>query len=132
MKQQIAALQAENKTKDEAHAAEIKQLKVDNAIESALMDAKVRNVKAVKALLTNLDKAEFAEDGTMKGLAEQIEALQKTDAYLFETDETKKVQMKGARPGESGNEDGDYSIDTSKMTYSELAAYMAENPDIKI
>ena len=40
--------------------------------------------------------------------------------------------MRGAKPGESGNEDGDHGVDTSKMTYSELAAYMAENPDAKI
>ena len=132
MKQQIATLQADNKAKDEAHAAEIKQLKIDAAIESALTGAKAKNNTAVKALLKDLDKAELGEDGTIKGLAEQIEALQKSDEYLFEAKETKKTQVKGAKPGESGNEDGDHGVDTSKMTYSELAAYMAEHPDAKI
>lgn len=132
MKQQIATLQADNKAKDEAHAAEIKQLKIDAAIESALTSAKAKNTMAVKALLNNMDKAELADDGTVKGLAEQIEALQKSDSYLFETDETKKTQVKGAKPGESGNEKGDHRVNTSEMTYSELAAYMAEHPDVKI
>lgn len=132
MKQQIATLQAANKAKDDAHAAEIKQLKIDAAIDSALTGAKAKNNTAVKALLKDLDKAELADDGTIKGLAEQIEALQKSDAYLFDTTTKKKTQVKGAKPGESGNDDGDHEVDTSKMTYSELAAYMAEHPDAEI
>ena len=132
MKKQIETLQADNKAKDEIHAAEIKQLKIDAAIESALTGAKAKNNTAVKALLKDLDKAEIGEDGTIKGLAEQLEALQKSDAYLFDAKETKKTKVKGAEPGESGNEEGDKGVDTSKMTYSELAAYMAENPDVNI
>lgn len=132
MKQEIAKLQADNKAKDDAHAAEIKQLKIDVAIDSALTGAKAKNNTAVKALLKDLDKAELADDGTIKGLAEQIEALQKSDAYLFDTTTKKKTQVKGAKPGESGNDDGDHEVDTSKMTYSELAAYMAEHPDAEI
>lgn len=132
MKQEIAKLQADNKAKDDAHAAEIKQLKIDAAIDSALTGAKAKNNTAVKALLKDLDKAELADDGTIKGLAEQIEALQKSDAYLFDTTTKKKTQVKGAKPGESGNDDGDHEVDTSKMTYSELAAYMAEHPDAEI
>lgn len=132
MKQEIAKLQADNKAKDDAHAAEIKQIKIDAAIDSALTGAKAKNNTAVKALLKDLDKAELADDGTIKGLAEQIEALQKSDAYLFDTTTKKKTQVKGAKPGESGNDDGDHEVDTSKMTYSELAAYMAEHPDAEI
>lgn len=131
LREQIATLQADNKTKDETHAAEIKQLKIDSAVLTALTGAKAKNNAAVKALLKDLDKAEFAEDGTIKGLAEQIESLQQSDAYLFES-KSSKPNVKGAKPGESGNEDGDHGVDTSKMTYSELAAYMAENPDAKI
>ncbi len=131
MKKQIADLLAENKTKDEAHAAEIKRLKIDAAVETALIGAKAKNNTAVKALLKDLDKAELADDGTVKGLAEQIAALQKSDYYLFEAKDSKK-KIKGAQPGEAGNEEGDKGVDTSKMTYSELAAYMAEHPDVKI
>lgn len=132
MKKQIETLQADNKAKDEAHAAEIKQLKVDTAIDNALTNAKAKNKIAVKALLKDMDKAELDVEGAVKGLAEQIEALQKSDSYLFDTKDTGKTKVKGAEPGESGNEDGDKGVDTSKMSYSELAAYLAENPDVKI
>lgn len=128
MKKQIETLQADNKAKDEAHKTEIKQLKINNAIETALTSAKAKNNLAVRALLKDIDKAELLENGTIKGLDEQIKALQKSDGYLFET----QPKFKGAKIGESGNEDGDKGVDTSKMTYSELAAYLAENPDAKI
>lgn len=127
MKKQIETLQADNKAKDEKHQAEIKQLKIDNAIDTALGDAKAKNKIAVKALLKDLDKAELDENGLIKGLAEQIKALQKSDSYLFEQTSTK---MKGVKIGDS--RDGDDPVDTSKMTYTELAAYLAENPDAKI
>lgn len=104
LKKQIETLQTDNKAKDDAHAAEIKQLKLNNAIELALSGAKAKNAVAVKALLKDLDKAEIGEDGTVKGLAEQIEALQKSDAYLFEAKDT-KPKIKGATPGESSDDD---------------------------
>lgn len=132
MKKQIEDLQKANKDAADAHAAEIKQLKIDAAVDAALTGAKAKNKTAVKALLKDLDKAELADDGTIKGLAEQIESIQKSDSYLFEAKESKKTKLKGAAPGESGNEDDDKGVDTSKMTYSELAAYLAENPDAKI
>lgn len=133
LKNQIETLQKDNKTKDEKHAAEIKQLKVDSAVNAALTAAKAKNIIAVKALLKDLDKAEILEDGSIKGLSEQISALVKAEdtKFLFDTD-SKKTQFKGTEPGQGGNDDGDGKIDTSKMTYSELAAYMAEHPDAKI
>lgn len=104
MKKQIETLQNDNKAKDEAHANEIKQLKIDHAVEAALVGAKVKNALAVKALLKDLDKAELAEDGTIKGLPEQIAALQKSDSYLFEAKES-KPNVKGAEIGQSHDPD---------------------------
>ena len=131
MKKQIEDLQKANKDAADAHSAEVKQLKIDAAIDAALSGAKAKNATAVKALLKDMDKAELQEDGTIKGLAEQIAALQKSDEYLFEAKDSKK-QMKGAKPGEAGKEDGDDKVDLSKMSYDELAAYLAENPDAKL
>lgn len=130
LKKKIENLQKDNKAKDDAHAAEIKQLKVDNAVESALLSAKAKNSVAVKALLKDLDKAELLEDGTIKGLAEQIEALRKSDEYLFEAKETKK--FKGAEPGESGNDEGDVIMSKEqlrKMSPAERYTYSVTNPE---
>ena len=134
MKKQIETLQADNKTKDTAHASEIKQLKVESAITAVLSASKAKNAKAVKALLDlDMTKVEFGDDGSIKGLEDQIKKLQGAEdsKFLFDT-ETKKTKVKGAEPGETGNEDPDTKVDITKMSYEELAAYMAENHDAEI
>lgn len=130
MKEQIASLQADNKAKDEAHAAEIKQMKINSALESALIGSKAKNVTAVKALIKDLDKAELQDDGSIKGLEDQIAALKKSDSYLFEEATTTKPNFKGFQPGVAKKETTTGKVDMSKMSYEELANYIENNPDI--
>lgn len=103
LKKQIETLQNDNKTKDEAHAAEIKQIKIDAAVDKALADAKAKNPKAVKALL-DLAKAEISDDGTIKGLDAQIKTLSEAEdsKFLFDTNNTqnKNQNSKGFVPGQ--------------------------------
>ena len=133
LKDTITTLQNDNKTKDEVHAKELKQVKIDAAVAMELSNAKALNVKAVKALLS-LDEVDFDKDGKLKGVEDQIKALKEADdsKFMFEAVTTKQGSIKGAKPGESGNEGADHAVDTKKMTYSELAAYMAANPDATI
>lgn len=128
LKDKIQELQDNAKESEKNHAAEIQTLKINNAVDNALIGAKALNIKAVKALL-NLEKAELDESGSVKGLADQIKVLQTAEdsKFLFGSS-----TMKGAKVGESGNDDGAKGVDTSKMTYSELAAYAAAHPDFKI
>jgi Phage minor structural protein GP20. len=131
LKKQITDLQATNTQKDKAHAEEIKNLKIDTAVEMALSGAKAKNAKAVKALL-DLAKAELDEDGSVKGLADQIKKLQGAEdsKFLFDT-ETKKTTFKGAKPAETGVETPDGEVDLTKMTYEEMVAYQLEHPDFQ-
>lgn len=131
MKKQIEDLQKANKDAADAHAAEIKKLQREAVDNELLTAANAKNNKAVLALLDAIEEA-VDLDGYKTKRSEQLEAIKKSDSYLFEARESKKAKVKGAEPGESGNEDGDKGVDTSKMTYSELAAYLAENPDAKI
>ena len=132
LKSQIETLQKDNKAKDEQYKAEIRNLKVNSAVDAALTGAKAKNLTAVKALLKDLDKVELLEDGTVKGLKEQIDALTKADdtKFLFDIETTPQTP-KGATPA-GGKKMGGTGVDISKMTYSELAKFMAENPDVKI
>ena len=102
LKSQIETLQKDNKAKDEQYKAEIRNLRVNSAVDAALTGAKAKNHTAVKALLKDLDKAELLEDGTVKGLKEQIEALTKADdsKFLFDI-ETAPQTPKGATPASS-------------------------------
>ncbi|WP_052045131.1 phage scaffolding protein [Caloranaerobacter azorensis] len=59
------------------------EVRKNAAIEMAITKAKAKNTKAVKALL-EFEKLEVNEDGTIKGLEEQLTKLKETDPYLFE------------------------------------------------
>lgn len=131
LKQQIEALQAENKQKDEAHKAEMNQLRIDNAVDAAATAAGAKNLKAVKALL-DMTKVKLNDDGTTTGLTEQFDALTKAadSSFLFNT--PSKPQMKGAKAGEQGLERDDGKPDLSKMSYEELCQYLEDNPGADI
>lgn len=127
LKAEIQKMQDENKNKETEYTNNIKKLKVDNAVELALIGAKAKNTKAVKALL-NLENLEIGEDGKVKGLEEQIKNLTKDEgtAFLFEA-ESKTETPKGTDPaGKSTKKD------IKDMTYSEMEAYLAANPGAKI
>lgn len=114
LQNQIAQLQADNKKKDEDHAAELKALKIGNAVDLALNGAKAKNNTAVKALLVDfIGKADLAEDGTVKGLDDEIKKLVegKDTAFLFEKSGTK---FKGAKSAEKGDKD-DGSMTLEKL-----------------
>lgn len=129
LKKQIEALQQQNSDQKKAHDAEMSQLKLDNAIETALTTARAKNIKAIKSLL-DISKLKLSDDGSAVGLKEQIEAVKKSDPYLFK--EEQKPIFKGFEPGASSDILPGTGADFSKMTYSEIAAYMSANPDVKI
>lgn len=131
LKKQIEELQSANAQQQKNHEAEIAQLKLNSAVDAALAAAGAKNVKTVKALL-DLAKVKLGEDGKLTGFEDQLTALQKSDDYLFADKQQLKQTFKGFQPGASGDIKPGTKVDTSKMTYSELAAYMAANPDAKL
>ena len=102
LKKQIEQLQEDNKAAKTKYEADIKKMQIDNVVQSALKDAGAKNVTAAIALLTGLDKAELAEDGTIKGLADQIKSLQTSDSYLFNT-KNEPSKPSGVTPANSGS-----------------------------
>ena len=106
LQEQITQLQAANAQKDQEHAAEIKKIKIENAVEKALMDAKAINPATVKPLLAAfLEKADLDDDGTIRGLADEIGKLAKTEgtSFLFKADDTttQTTSISGASPAGS-------------------------------
>lgn len=99
---QITQLQADNAAKDQKHAAEIKKIRIENAVEKALTDAKAINPATVKPLLAAfLEKADLDDDGTIRGLADEIGKLAKAEgtSFLFKADDTTTTStISGASP----------------------------------
>jgi hypothetical protein len=101
LQQQISDLQKANADQQKAHDAELMQLKLDNAVELALSGAKAKNSKAVKAML-DMSKVKVGEDGKLSGFDEQLEALKKSDGYMFDIQQqTQQQQFTGFQPGAS-------------------------------
>ena len=131
LQDQITQLQTDNANQKKAHEAEMKALKISNAVDVALTNAKAKNNTAVKALLAAfLEKAELADDGTVKGLDDEIGKLTKGEDTAFLFDTSGKAKFKGAKAAEKSDPHNQPTgDDLSKMSYDELCKYMEENPD---
>lgn len=128
LKKQIAALEAANAEQKTAHEAEMNRLRLDNAIETELISAGAKNVKAVRALL-NTDNVKLDGDKLI-GLAEQLGAIRKSDGYLF-AEKNAQHSFTGFQPGASSDGTPKADVDFSAMTYSQMLEYEAKNPGVK-
>lgn len=129
LQSQITALQKQNAEQQKAHKAELAQLKLDNAIDNALTAAGAKNLKAVRALL-DMEKLQLGVDGKLTGWPEQLEALQKSDGYLFAAQQPPAFRGFQPAAGSDGVPAG--QVDTGKMSYDELCAYMQQNPGVEL
>lgn len=118
LKQQIKQLQKENSDKEQQYQQELIDIQRNSALNQVLMESKVKNVKAVAALLDN-DAITF-KDGQLIGAKEQLESLIKTDTYLFDL---------GTKPG-SYNPAGGESVTTlsfeEAMEKGDLDSYLKQ------
>ena len=133
LQKQIEQLQTDNATAKANHESEMNQLKVEYAVEKALTGAKAKNIKAVKALL-DLDDAKLDKEGNVKGLQEQIDKLVSGEdtKFLFNDVQQQQQTFKGFQPGATSTDvKPGTEVDTSKMSYEELCAYMEANPNVE-
>ena len=109
LQDQITQLQADNKKKDTDHAAELKNLKISNAVELALTGAKAKNNTAVKALL--------------------VDFIGKDTAFLFE--KSTGTKFKGAKSAEKGDgAEGGMTLEKLKaMNPLDRYNYSVNHPD---
>lgn len=131
LKKQIETLQQQNAEQQKAHEAELAQLKLENAIDTALTAAGAKNVKAAKALL-DTSKVKLGEDGKLSGWEEQLKAVQESDSYLFAEKQQPDYQFRGFSPGASSDIKPGVNVDISKMNYDELCAYLEQNPGAEL
>ena len=124
---EIQALKDANAQQQADYEAKLKKQTFDTKLSDALRDAKVRNPKAVKALL---DSENIKLDGDkLLGLDDQLGALKESDAYLFASEE--KPALGGRTPhtpnGQSST--GLTKEDFAKMSYAERTQLFTENPE---
>lgn len=112
------------KLKNDAKAWETKYntdtaaLKLDSAVSLALVEAKAKNPKLARAAL---DMSVIKLDGEkLLGLNDQLEALKKSDAYLFDTEENSGGQG-GARVTTGGHHGSNNNNDNFMATVMKYA-----------
>lgn len=106
-----ADYEAKKKEIEDNSKAEIEKVRLESKIDLAINNAKARNVKSVKANL-DLDKIKLDGDKLL-GFEDQIEALKKSDAYLFEIDN--KVNKGLDDTNLNKRKDGSGSVDDDEL-----------------
>lgn len=135
----IGELEQQAKADRANYEKELAAVRLSSAVDAELTAAGAKNTVAVKAVLADYLKDAKIVDGKVVAkvnnesitLAAKIEAMKKdanTD-FLFGS----APKYEGWKPGESGDgrKPGE-GKKPSEMSYSELAAYLAENPDAKL
>ena len=94
LQDKIKEIQDAKKEEVESLNNKLRQKTLDSEVEKELIKRKARNPKAVKALLDN-DTIKLEEDDSIIGLSEQLDKLQESDDYLFESAEARKKKKAG-------------------------------------
>lgn len=126
LKKQIEDLQKINKEQKASYEKQVQETKFHAALDAELLKAEALDSELVKVKL-NQDKLTLKDDGAIEGLKEQLDGLKESHGFLFKQAEA--VKLTGAEPANK-------AVPTNKkpeeMTYSEMIAYMANNPGAKI
>ena len=129
LKQTIETLQNENKASTDKYNAELAEIKLAGAVDTALLGADALNVRAVKALL---DMSKIKMDGdVLLGINEQIESLKKAEdsKMLFKAVETGKQKgpnFAGVKPGEGNTGNGESNAPKS-LTEAIMARFTTQS-----
>ena len=135
----IGELEQQAKADRANYEKELVAVRLASAVDAELTAAGAKNTVAVKAVLADYLKDAKIVDGKVVAkvgdesitLAAKVEALKKDASTDFLFGSAPKYE--GLKPGESGDgrKPGE-GKKPSEMSYSELAAYLAENPDAKL
>lgn len=125
--QEIDKLRKENEQAAKDYQSKIAKQAKDFAIGNALRDAGAKNVKATQALL-DMDKVSVDEEGQLSGLSDQLEELQKTDAYLFTPKQEEKQEKRPVSLFAGGNPSSNIAKDPKNMSLDEQTALYRKDP----
>lgn len=106
LKTKLSELEEANKKTKEEYESKLQAQAFEHALDGKLIASKVKNPKAVKALL---DLEKVSQDGeNLIGLEEQLTALKASDNYLFEVEGD---TGEGTNPGDTKNPAGELTDD---------------------
>ena len=126
LSKQIDELNAAQLKREAEYIAQIHKMELDGIVERTLLSSKVKNAKAVRALL-DLEDAKV-KDGTIKGLDGQLAKLKESDPYLFESD-SKPTGVTPGEPHGGQKSTGITQEQFNKMGYLQRAKLKEDDPN---
>lgn len=129
LQKKYAELENKYKADTENLQKQYENSRKESAIDMAILQAKGRNPKAIKALL-DMEKIKLKEDGTLEGL--DLESVKKSDGYLFDSVETHREGINSGASsgfyGGSGHYNTSYSQNSGTIgTFSNVAKIFAQS-----
>lgn len=109
--QKYSDLQSKYKDDSKAWQVQNEQIKLDNALDNALIANNVRNVKTLRPLL-DMDVIKLTDNGELVGLNEQLETIKNDNGYLFDEGTRTNYKPKG---GDDQGAGGDDDTDLASM-----------------
>lgn len=128
LQQKIQELQEENNNTKTEYEDKLQKQTFDYALKDALIDAKVRNPKAAKALL-DLESIKLDGDKLL-GLDAQINTIKESDPYLFETEQKPNSPTIVAPGNPQGGTGGVNPFSKESWNLTEQGKLYKENPDL--
>lgn len=120
LKLKYSQIQDEKKQAEDKFSLDLRNLKINNAVEKALSNAKAKNQKLIMPLLKDfLETAELDENGNVKDLDQKIKQLTEQDdtSFLFDS----PVLITGQTPGnKADNITNQQNTDYKNMTYEQI------------
>lgn len=116
LKQRLADMESDYQTKTEELESNLRDTKINAALDLALANANVHNPEVVKRALDK-EKIQLDDKGAVTGLDEQLNAFKESDPYLF------KQETNDAKPpfiSPNGNVNGG-GIQLTKETFSNMS-----------
>lgn len=123
---EIDRLKSENQTATQELQDKLDKQAFDYALKDALTASKVKNAKAVKALL-DTDKIKVDGDKLLN-LDDQLEALKESDGYLFEQEEQQQQDKPNFTTGQHKTTSGINPFSKENFNLTEQSRLFKEDP----
>ncbi len=126
LQEEIETLKESNANKQAEFEKKIHTIKVESALDKALLSSGAKNIRAVKALLDiDVENVKLDQSGNLENILTLIEGIKTSDPYLFESDGDPQKGFTGAEPG-TGTQTPPQKADSEK-SYEDFVREIENN-----
>lgn len=130
LKAKVDDLTTSLKEAEDKRTQSVNEVRIESAVDMALVKAGALNTKAARALLDD-DKITVDKDGKVTGIDDQLTKVKEDNSFLFKSEDDGQGGQGGqgvihATSGNVGGQSTDTGKITSSMTYEQAAAALSK------